>query len=119
MFYGKFGRSNSDLVCVQSMDGLLTVYNHGAVTLTQTLPNFLIPGPITYCSESDSFLVQNACFELECFSYQVLEASYVSHGSGSDMHGIADFTTSSSASRFKASPNDIGSFLTCFPASIA
>jgi Bardet-Biedl syndrome 9 protein len=95
MFYGKFGRSNSDLVCVQSMDGLLTVYNHGAVTLTQTLPNFLIPGPITYCSESDSFLVQNACFELECFSYQVLEASYVSHGSGSDMHGIADFTTRS------------------------
>ena len=85
MAHGHFGGVRGwDLICVQSMDGLLTVIERETVAFQRVLPNFLVPGPLCYVPATDSLVTCNAAFELECYSYQVLAAasSAVAHSRG-------------------------------------
>jgi Bardet-Biedl syndrome 9 protein len=75
MVFGQFGGAHTDYVCVQSMDGQLGVFEQETLAFARYLPNFLIPGPLVYCRQIDSFLTCNSCFELECYKYHVLASS--------------------------------------------
>jgi len=74
--YGPFGGSAAmDYICVQSMDGQLTVYEQETFTFSRFLHNFLLPGPLCYAQKIDSFVTCNSSFEVECYKYQVLASS--------------------------------------------
>lgn len=72
MTQGIFGKSHNELICVQSVDGLLTIINKDSIQLEITLPDFYLPGPFIYAKESDSFIVSNTNFEIECYRYSTL-----------------------------------------------
>jgi len=75
--YGSFGgiSPNIHYICLQSMDGQLVVYEHESFAFSRFLHNFLLPGPLCYCSKLDSFITCNSSFEIECYKYQVLASS--------------------------------------------
>lgn len=75
MIFGPFGGAHTDYICVQSMDGQLCVFEQETLAFARYLPNFLLPGPLAYCRQTDSFLTCNSCFELECYKYQNLASS--------------------------------------------
>ncbi|GAX83403.1 hypothetical protein CEUSTIGMA_g10828.t1 [Chlamydomonas eustigma] len=74
--YGPFGgASGLDYICVQSFDGLLSIFECESFTFARFLPNFLIPGPLAYCEQSDSFVTCSSSFELESYKYKGLAAA--------------------------------------------
>lgn len=68
-------RAGVDHLCVQSMDGQLTVYEHESLAFSRFLHNFLLPGPLCYADAMDSFITCNSSFEVESYKYQVLASS--------------------------------------------
>jgi len=73
MTWGSFGSNrNDDMICVQSLDGALTLFEHETLMFTRFLPSFLLPGPLTYNHFNDSFLTVSSLNCLESYSYQTL-----------------------------------------------
>ena len=58
-----------DFICIQSMDGVLTFYEQETFSFQASLPDFLLPGPFKYISETDSFLVGNYSRNLDAYKY--------------------------------------------------
>ena len=81
MCKGSFGgvASSSSLpheyICVQSMDGMLSVFEYESFSLSCFLPKALIPGPLRYLPKTDSFVTVGSSWELESYKYQVLTTS--------------------------------------------
>ena len=82
MCKGAFGGVSSissgephEYICVQSMDGMLSVFEHESFSLSCFLPKVLIPGPFKYIQKSDSFITVNSSWELESYKYQILATS--------------------------------------------
>lgn len=69
---GKFGKARNELIWVQSVDGQFTILNKDTVQIEVTLPDFYLPGPVIYAKHSDSFIVSNTNFEIECYRYSTL-----------------------------------------------
>eukprot|EP00697_Spironema_sp_BW2_P009574 gnl/Spiro4/24528_TR12162_c0_g1_i1.p1 gnl/Spiro4/24528_TR12162_c0_g1~~gnl/Spiro4/24528_TR12162_c0_g1_i1.p1 ORF type:complete len:855 (-),score=185.48 gnl/Spiro4/24528_TR12162_c0_g1_i1:75-2639(-) len=75
--YGSFGGNHAnDYICVQSMDGVLSFFEQDRVSLTRSIPNFLVPGPLCYLATTDSFITFNSSLEVVCFRYIALQSSY-------------------------------------------
>ncbi|MEW5301465.1 MAG: hypothetical protein WDW36_004324 [Sanguina aurantia] len=73
MTHGGFGGLQGlDHFCVQSYDGQLSFFECEVAAFSRFLPSFLIPGPLCYCPQSDSFITCSAAMELECYKYKVL-----------------------------------------------
>ncbi|NXA33323.1 PTHB1 protein, partial [Eudromia elegans] len=73
MTYGPFGGvKGRDLICIQSMDGMLMLFEQESYAFGRFLPGFLIPGPLTYSSRTDSFITVSSCRQVESYKYQVL-----------------------------------------------
>ncbi|XP_043364694.1 protein PTHB1 isoform X9 [Dermochelys coriacea] len=73
MTYGPFGGvKGRDLICIQSMDGMLMLFEQESYAFGRFLPGFLLPGPITYSSRTDSFITVSSCQQVESYKYQVL-----------------------------------------------
>ncbi|KAK2178858.1 hypothetical protein NP493_524g01017 [Ridgeia piscesae] len=71
--YGPFGGvKGRDFLCVQSMDGTLTVFEQESFSFTRFLPGALLPGPVTYIARTDSFVTVSSSRQVECYKYQVL-----------------------------------------------
>jgi Bardet-Biedl syndrome 9 protein len=82
MCKGAFGGVSSissgephEYLCVQSMDGMLSVFEHESFSLSCFLPKVLLPGPFKYIQKSDSFITVNSSWELESYKYQILATS--------------------------------------------
>lgn len=73
--FGKRSRDDNDLVCVQSMDGLLSFFDDRAFLFARFLPLFLVPGPLTYVRDTDSFVTVNSSFELMSIKFQAIASS--------------------------------------------
>ena len=71
-FGGVYGK---DYICVQSLDAHLMFFEQDAVSFIRPLPNSLIPSPICYLFKTDSFIIQNSTYEIECYKYQSLSAA--------------------------------------------
>ena len=77
-FGGHSSSSNADpheFLCVQSMDGMLSVYEYESFSLSCFLPKVLIPGPFKYVPKTDNFITVNSAWELESYRYQTLATS--------------------------------------------
>ncbi|PNJ46934.1 protein PTHB1 isoform X3 [Pongo pygmaeus] len=73
MTYGSFGGvKGRDLICIQSVDGMLMVFEQESYAFGRFLPGFLLPGPLAYSSRTDSFLTVSSCRQVESYKYQVL-----------------------------------------------
>ncbi|NXY86699.1 PTHB1 protein, partial [Alcedo cyanopectus] len=93
MVYGPFGGvKGRDLICIQSMDGMLMLFEQESYAFGRFLPGFLLPGPLAYSSRTDSFITVSSCRQVESYKYQVLafaadandrqEAEQQKHSSG-------------------------------------
>ncbi|KAM6157162.1 LOW QUALITY PROTEIN: protein PTHB1 [Erethizon dorsatum] len=73
MTCGPFGGvKGRDLICIQSMDGMLMVFEQESYAFGRFLPGFLLPGPLAYSSRTDSFITVSSCRQVESYKYQVL-----------------------------------------------
>ncbi|XP_074801462.1 protein PTHB1 isoform X5 [Natator depressus] len=73
MTYGPFGGvKGRDLICIQSMDGMLMLFEQESYAFGRFLPGFLLPGPLTYSSRTDCFITVSSCQQVESYKYQVL-----------------------------------------------
>ncbi|XP_007439416.1 protein PTHB1, partial [Python bivittatus] len=61
-----------DLICIQSVDGMLMLFEQESYSFGRFLPGFLLPGPLTYSSRTDSFITVSSCRQVESYRYQVL-----------------------------------------------
>ncbi|XP_078198302.1 protein PTHB1 isoform X15 [Callithrix jacchus] len=64
--------SGRDLICIQSIDGMLMVFEQESYAFGRFLPSFLLPGPLAYSSRTDSFITVSSCRQVESYKYQVL-----------------------------------------------
>ncbi|XP_030060352.1 protein PTHB1 [Microcaecilia unicolor] len=73
MTHGPFGGvKGRDLICIQSMDGMLMFFEQESYAFGRYLPGFLLPGPLSYSSRTDSFITVSSCRQVESYKYQVL-----------------------------------------------
>ncbi|CAM9718937.1 unnamed protein product, partial [Choristocarpus tenellus] len=70
MVHGDFGGVGRDLLCVQSMDGRLQVYEQDAHAFTRRLHGVLTPGPLCYVAKIDAFVTSNNEMGIDCYKYQ-------------------------------------------------
>ena len=80
MCKGPFGgmSSNSEpheYICVQSMDGMLSVFEYESFSLSCFIPKVLIPAPLKYIAKTDCFVTVSSSWELETYNYQTLATS--------------------------------------------
>uniref|UniRef100_A0A4W2FRT2 Bardet-Biedl syndrome 9 n=1 Tax=Bos indicus x Bos taurus TaxID=30522 RepID=A0A4W2FRT2_BOBOX len=101
MTYGSFGGvKGRDLICIQSVDGMLMVFEQESYAFGRFLPGSLLPGPLAYSSRTDSFITVSSCHQVESYKYQVLafatdadkrqETEQQKHGSGKRL--VVDWT---------------------------
>lgn len=64
------------------MDGVLTFYEQETFSFQAFLPDFLLPGPIKYISDTDSFLVGSYARNLEVYKYHAIATSAISGSTG-------------------------------------
>ena len=72
MTVGPFKGSAYDGICVQTLDGVLEVFDRETLDFRARLPDFLVPGPLAYCPRMDAFVTVNSKFEMEKFSLKTL-----------------------------------------------
>ncbi|UJR27621.1 hypothetical protein I4U23_008902 [Adineta vaga] len=88
--FGSGGKGNKDstnpeYICVQTLDGVLFVFEYERQSMVKSLPNTYLPGPLCYLSRSDAFLTVSSNYHLECYKYQALAiSSGVDHGSSNN-----------------------------------
>lgn len=67
---GPFGGvKGRDFICILSLDGTLSFFEQETFSVSRSLPCFLLPSPFVYVPSSDSFVVHNANWTLECYRY--------------------------------------------------
>ena len=59
---------------MQSYDGQLSLFEQERFAFARFLPNFLVPGPLCYCAQLDSFVTCNAAFEVESCRWGLLSS---------------------------------------------
>lgn len=64
--------TDRDFLCVQSMDGTLSIFEQESFAFSRFLPGALIPGPLKYIHSSDSFVTVSSLQQVETFRYQAL-----------------------------------------------
>jgi Bardet-Biedl syndrome 9 protein len=81
MCKGSFGGITSssaeahEYICVQSMDGMLSIFEYESFSISCFLPKVLLPGPFKYVPKTDSFVTVSSSWELESYKYQTLATS--------------------------------------------
>ncbi|KAL8618805.1 hypothetical protein ACOMHN_000233 [Nucella lapillus] len=81
--YGPFGGvKGKDFICVQSMDGTISIFEQESFAFSRFLPGALLPGPIKYVPRLDSFVTVSSTWRVECYKYQVLAVASDSGGKG-------------------------------------
>jgi Bardet-Biedl syndrome 9 protein len=76
MILGRFGgATHQEMLLVQSLDGKLQFFEQSAQAFIRQLSDCLIPHPIVYFPQLDSFMVANYSCHIECYRYQVLATS--------------------------------------------
>ncbi|KPI90841.1 hypothetical protein ABL78_0074 [Leptomonas seymouri] len=92
---GNFGRIEYNMVCVQSMDGLLTIADHRCILYRSFFPRnqFLLPGPLAYSAYRDTLLTCNSSMFLLCYSYSSIVNNTIDLGDSE--HGAAALSLTS------------------------
>jgi Bardet-Biedl syndrome 9 protein len=69
---GRIGEKNYDFIFVQSVDGVISIFEQDAIVNHVSLNEVIFPGPIGFLSRKDHLLVSNTAYEVECYSYNNL-----------------------------------------------
>nr|XP_015212539.1 PREDICTED: protein PTHB1 isoform X2 [Lepisosteus oculatus] len=73
MTYGPFGGvTGHHFICIQSMDGMLMFFEQESYVFGRLLPGFLLPGPLSYCARTDTFITVSSTRQVESYKYQTL-----------------------------------------------
>lgn len=56
-----------DFICVQSMDGTVSIFEQESFSFSRFLPGALLPGPLKYIPKLDSFVTASSSWQLECY----------------------------------------------------
>lgn len=65
---GHFGGTlNRDFICVQSLDGLLTIFEQESFGFSCFLSVFLLPGPLAYVKKTDTFVTSGSNWYIQFF----------------------------------------------------
>jgi len=59
--------ANDEYICVQTLDGVLFVFEYERQSMVKSLPNTYLPGPLCYLSRLDAFLTVSSNYHLECY----------------------------------------------------
>ena len=59
--------ADHDYLCVQTLDGVLFVFEYERQSMVKSLPNTYLPGPLAYLSRLDAFLTVSSNYHLECY----------------------------------------------------
>ena len=59
--------SAKDFICVQSMDGTVSIFEQESFAFSRFLPGALLPGPIKYVPKLDSFITVSSAWQVECY----------------------------------------------------
>jgi Bardet-Biedl syndrome 9 protein len=92
--FGAFGSYNGQgrhFICIQSSDGALGFYEHEVYVFAVQLPGFLTPGPITYNSVNDTFLVCNSNMQIECYRYNKFREAFSKYKQGQEVTFTPDW----------------------------
>jgi len=75
--FGPFGGiRDRDYLCVQSLDGVLSFFEQDSFAFSRLIsPNFLLPGPICYVANIDSFVICSDSMCIEAYKYTGLAAA--------------------------------------------
>lgn len=63
--------SGKDFICVQSMDGTISIFEQESFAFSRFLPGALLPGPIQYMPRLDSFVTASSSWRLESYKWVV------------------------------------------------
>ena len=74
MTTGRFGGSNKEMICVQSCDGMLMVFEADKLSCMSQINDFVLPGPLVYYSLLDCFAIQHSNYEVEVYRYASIGA---------------------------------------------
>ncbi|XP_045474293.1 protein PTHB1 [Harmonia axyridis] len=70
---GHFGGTlNRDFICVQSLDGLITIFEQESYGFCCFISTFLLPGPLVYVRKTDSFFTFGSNWFIQCYKYKNL-----------------------------------------------
>ncbi|XP_030639011.1 protein PTHB1 [Chanos chanos] len=73
MTYGPFGGvTGHHFICIQSMDGMLMFFEQETYAFGRFLPGFLLPGPLSYCARTDTFITVSSARQVESYRYETL-----------------------------------------------
>ena len=59
--------TGKDFICVQSMDGTVSVFEQESFSFSRFLPGTLLPGPIGYVAKTDSIVTVASSRQVDCF----------------------------------------------------
>ena len=59
--------TGKDFICVQSMDGTISVFEQESFSFSRFLPGTLLPGPIGYVTKNDSIVTVASSRQIDCF----------------------------------------------------
>ena len=77
MTIGGFGGvKNRDLICIQSIDGMLMIYEQDKLVCLCQISDFILPGPLAYHPNTDTFIIQNSNLEIESYRYSLIGAVF-------------------------------------------
>jgi len=61
--------TGKDFICVQSIDGTLSIFEQETFAFSRFLPGALLPGPIRFIAQTDSFVTVSTCRQVESYKY--------------------------------------------------
>ena len=61
--------TGKDFICIQSMDGTLSVFEQESFAFSRFLPGALLPGPIRFVQRLDSFVTVSSQRQVESYKY--------------------------------------------------
>lgn len=74
MTIGRFGGTKKDMICVQSCDGMLMIFEADKLSCMAQIQDFVLPGPLVYYPVLDCFAIQNSNYEVEVYRYSSIGA---------------------------------------------
>ncbi|KHJ45069.1 hypothetical protein D918_04880 [Trichuris suis] len=66
------GEEQADFICVQSLDGVIYLFEQEINTYSHYLPSFLLPGPMCYSKIMGNFVTFNSAWQVQSFKYDRL-----------------------------------------------
>ncbi|MES1914839.1 MAG: hypothetical protein MHM6MM_006867, partial [Cercozoa sp. M6MM] len=75
MCHGRFGGTQIDQICVQSLGGEWTFLNEGGKLFSVCHSGTLLCGPLAYSTNTDSIVASNGVIDIVSFKYHTLQAA--------------------------------------------